>query len=433
MRQFEYIGVRWDLRENRFTLPEEWRLKAMGTATERLGSSEKAALREWWSLLGLVFRVAFVYEVNLCFLENVLSFARTWAKAVTENRADWSTTCNMAKTPRDEAGSFFKKFTATERWAYTRPAPPSEFDIAVWSDASTTGWAHVSQIWKRVGAVAVYGTWRRRMESGDMYVLEMLAAEKGINAAIRSGHKRIMLFVDNEATMISFQKGHSRSRLANSVLRRVYKMLETERAGLVVKWIPTASMPADYWSRLPDCGVKNIETCMEGTAPKQASSRLRSMKFMKRKEEAVERHQQQESALKEKAEKDLEATKQLRKAGLDSNIRVVVSDDFPIQYHALGRRRFGDIAVAKVAPQEASALDLKPVAAAKNSSRYHSADEPKQKSHEQQQQETFGGHFDKRGAKRKHGDADGSSRPGKGPPVKQRKRPAKPAAKAGKA
>eukprot|EP01063_Lacrimia_lanifica_P006921 TRINITY_DN14385_c0_g2_i1.p1 TRINITY_DN14385_c0_g2~~TRINITY_DN14385_c0_g2_i1.p1 ORF type:complete len:377 (+),score=138.19 TRINITY_DN14385_c0_g2_i1:81-1211(+) len=106
---------------------------------------------------------------------------------------------------------------------------------------------------------------------------------------------------------------------------------------------------------------------------RNVSSKLKSMKFMKRKEEATERLQAQERALKDMEQRDQES-RAVRQTGINSNIRVVVSDDFPITYHAVGRRKFGQV---DAPPPK---VDVTPVADGKKKSvRYHQRSLPDEK------------------------------------------------------
>eukprot|EP01064_Diplonema_japonicum_P002233 TRINITY_DN11422_c1_g1_i1.p1 TRINITY_DN11422_c1_g1~~TRINITY_DN11422_c1_g1_i1.p1 ORF type:complete len:395 (+),score=88.04 TRINITY_DN11422_c1_g1_i1:50-1234(+) len=102
--------------------------------------------------------------------------------------------------------------------------------------------------------------------------------------------------------------------------------------------------------------------------PKRAvSDRIKSMKFMKRKEEQTKRMEVQTQALREKEERDLES-KKMKSGGLNNNIRVIVSDDFPLAYHAMGRKKFGDV-VPKAETSSSSAA-VAPVKKPSQGSRY---------------------------------------------------------------
>eukprot|EP00754_Rhynchopus_humris_P038384 Rhum_TRINITY_DN21012_c0_g1::Rhum_TRINITY_DN21012_c0_g1_i1::g.172909::m.172909 len=92
--------------------------------------------------------------------------------------------------------------------------------------------------------------------------------------------------------------------------------------------------------RLKAVNVKGVGVTAK--ANRAVSSRLKSMKFMSRNEDAAEK----EAVLKAQALRDAtDRSRQdkLRETGIADEIRVSTDDSFPIHYHMRGRRTFGQV------------------------------------------------------------------------------------------
>ena len=244
----DFIGIVWNLPLQSFSLPEEWRLKSSRIIHDTL-KLETCSLRKWWKVCGLVFRAAYVLDFKLCFLCHTLQFVRSKAQLVSRKKLSWDDDVAMHVATKEELAAFA---VANIQTCVTVPfpsPPPIHFSIAVWTDASTTGWGWVSKLQNSFSGVERHGRWESTHTSGEMFVLELRAAEKGMAAALEGGHTAIVLFVDNEAVKYVLRRGHSRTRLGNSILRRMSTRLSAAKAHLHIRWIKTDEMPADWGSR----------------------------------------------------------------------------------------------------------------------------------------------------------------------------------------
>ena len=247
MQVIVFLGIEWDLRHDTYDLTQEWKAEA-GVRMSSLLEKDEATLRDWWKLCGLVFRIAYVSRVKLCFLCGVLQFVRTWATRVAAEECTFDTVIQLRTACREPCQQLAEQYLLSPNFLTAAPHPPTTCSCALWSDASTTGWGVVMDS-GGPHAEASWGQWAKEGTSGDMFFLELLAAEKALTAATTAGHRNVVLFVDNSAVKLVLEKGHSLSRNANEVLRRVFHSLRCKGAAFLVRWISTDVMPADQWSR----------------------------------------------------------------------------------------------------------------------------------------------------------------------------------------
>ena len=73
----------------------------------------------------------------------------------------------------------------------------------------------------------------------------------------------MLLWVDNDAVRLVLQKGHTKTRLGNGILRRIFSGLQAAKMTLHVEWISTEVMPADSWWRKRSSGSARIPRCAE--------------------------------------------------------------------------------------------------------------------------------------------------------------------------
>ena len=258
-----YIGLEWDVPNASYRIPQDWRAEAQ-TRVEACLGARALPLHRWWGMLGLLFRVAHVHGLRLCYLCGSLQFMRAWARRVTSGDATWDTECGYPEGARQEAQGMILRFLGSEEWLPPPVPPPRRFSVAIWSDASTTGWGYVSTEAGDGASRARWGQWAAPQESAEMFHLELWAARRAVTDAIHRGHRTVILFVDNDAVRLVLGKGHARTRWGNSMLREVTDALDQSGTQLEVRWITTEVMPADGWSRKQSAGAAEVPLCSLG-------------------------------------------------------------------------------------------------------------------------------------------------------------------------
>ena len=242
-----YLGVEFDVATGRYRSGCSWGEKAVVAAVSILRDASPS-VRSCWKLFGIAFRVAHVRQTRLCVLRETLSTLQGAAQRLHEGSLTWEDPFVLSPATRDELAACVDAMRVND-WLSLRREHPRLADMAVWSDASTTGWGAVVSVPGGADSQVAHGVWAREGQSGDMFVLELLAAEKAIRLALDLGSRTPLLAVDNQAVECVLRKGHSRVRFANVILQRIFGMLGGRDAVLGVHWIPTADMPADSWSR----------------------------------------------------------------------------------------------------------------------------------------------------------------------------------------
>ena len=262
--RFVYNGVEWDLPDVRFRLPQKWREEAVASMQTIL-AGQTQRLRDWWIVVGLAFRVAFIHKIPLCYLCGVLQFIRQQGKRVSEGLIAWDEQTTLPGSARCELSGLIVNEMVPNRWHYQQRTPPAEKSGVAWSDASTTGWGYITKRKGEKRGVARYGMWEIEGCSGDMFFLELLAAEKAVEALLLQGCRDLLVMVDNESVQYVVTRGHSKTRRGNQTLRRVLARLKECNATLEVQWIPGGDdMPADCWSRMKAWGTKVVGVNLVG-------------------------------------------------------------------------------------------------------------------------------------------------------------------------
>ena len=261
-QRVSYIGLEWDVPCAAFRFPEAWKQKALSSLTASC-DREEATLLAWWAMFGVLFRVTYVAQLKLCHFCDSIQFIRRWAKRIADHVCGWNAVVRLPEGVRRDVRGLVQAHLAPNRWLHAPPLPLSVFAGTVWSDASTTGWGFVSSTVGDPLSQAEWGTWEREYLSGDMFHLELWAAEKALRYAGRSGWPSVLLWVDNDAVRLVLQKGHTKTRLGNDILRRIFSGLQAAKMTLHVEWISTEVMPADSWSRKRSSGSARIPRCAE--------------------------------------------------------------------------------------------------------------------------------------------------------------------------
>ena len=186
-------------------------------------------------------------------------------KRVSEGLIAWDEQTTLPGSARCELSGLIVNEMVPNRWHYQQRTPPAEKSGVAWSDASTTGWGYITKRKGEKRGVARYGMWEIEGCSGDMFFLEMLAAEKAVEALLLQGCRDLLVMVDNESVQYVVTRGHSKTRRGNQALRRVLARLKECNATLEVQWIPGGDdMPADCWSRMKAWGTKVVGVNLVG-------------------------------------------------------------------------------------------------------------------------------------------------------------------------
>jgi ribonuclease HI len=244
-QQIEFAGVEWQLAAARYRLPQAWCLRAKVVAADVV-SRKRITLREAWKCVGQLVWAARVCEVPLCGFAHVLDWASERGREVHADYIGWDSLVRVsAGMLRDIEAYVAGLLTATE-WRAPRRGQAAQSSHVV-SDAHVTGWGFIVD-----GVGQEWGAWRARMgelTSGDMFLLELAAAEKALAAAADTGARDVVIHVDNLALKFCLNKGHTALRVGNEILRRIFDT--ADRAGMVfcARWIHTDENPADELSR----------------------------------------------------------------------------------------------------------------------------------------------------------------------------------------
>ena len=130
-------------------------------------------------------------------------------------------------------------------WRRWRPVP-SKISAVTWSDSSCAGWGAITN------GRASWGPWKFPTSSKDLFRLELMAAEKAIIQAVENlSSALICIHIDNEGAAKAAAKMRCSTSWGNSILKRISRALSIKHCRLLVRWVPSESQKADFWSRIP--------------------------------------------------------------------------------------------------------------------------------------------------------------------------------------
>lgn len=208
-----------------------------------LDSAEESLEREWtprslYAALGVTLYILYaVARSPLCMVETVLGEMRRVARMTTANAMGW----DERYTPDTTVRTGVKKAIIQARTARWTRRPRPDFQKEIWSDASESALGVVFSQWEK-GEEHV---WAFEALPASIFVAELLAAAVAVRCmdGMGSGIVRI----DNTAALRALQRGHSSSRAANIILRKLCeaRLKEAHAAG----YVHTSFQRADFPSR----------------------------------------------------------------------------------------------------------------------------------------------------------------------------------------
>lgn len=242
-----YIGFDWDLRKRSVALPKD-KLKAVrALVAEWRTVGAKFSARDAARLHGKLVHISTIFPLIRPFLPSATHFARNFQSA----RA------SLHPTPALQADLSWVDYLLHRLPNEVPLARASPLDMGWWGDASTSFgigivvdefWA----VWKWAPGFKV-----GPKQSHNIGWAEAVAVELGLRTAsavgllaVRDVHaSNILVRSDNEGVVTVVNKGRSRSRTTNEVLKHLYSLCADSRISLTAEYVPSRFNVTDALSR----------------------------------------------------------------------------------------------------------------------------------------------------------------------------------------
>ena len=237
LQQACVLGIEFDLKNKKYRMSEKWTEKAYSRYNDIIGNGTWTAV-ELYTLSGLLMWRATVMKIPLCTFAHLLQTLGKVARKVHDEKS-WE----ISFSPTDHLlGELTDAFSALKRnvWLKKIGHIPKEEKVEVWTDASSIAWAIL------LFNQGILETAKQGMTKPGAHIFysELSAALGGIMAAVRKGHRDILLNVDNAPVAMALQRRASTNFTANRWMQYI-----PSNTNLEVKWVPTNAQIADPFTR----------------------------------------------------------------------------------------------------------------------------------------------------------------------------------------
>jgi hypothetical protein len=234
-----FIGLLWNLPEQTVTLTESKRSKYVNAITE-WEKKRTHTLQEVQKLHGKLLHASIIFPAGRAYLTNLEAMLgifgnnpfmpRTPPRETPDDMKWWK--CTLSSLP-------LTSIPLTSHWQV--------HDFRAFSDASTTGIGiTIGQRWR---AWRLKPDWQR--DGRDIGWAEGVGFELLTRTIVRAcpPNLHFKVFGDNVGVVEAWANGRSRSRRVNGVFKRIHTVLQNSGCEVIVRYIPSASNPADPPSR----------------------------------------------------------------------------------------------------------------------------------------------------------------------------------------
>jgi hypothetical protein len=234
------LGLRVDTKKKEI-MPSEKLLSSLEIVYKRW--QEKNTPRIFFQLAGTALWCMYaVARTPLCFHEGILNHMRHLATGTRDDQARWDQEYVAPVSLREDITSLYEG-AKTARWRQRNVAPETKGEC--WCDASLSGAGVVATRWSQWPQEHEEKWWGFAPITPNIYVNELMVA-----AASLLQQQRTNIFgpvwTDNMPAMKTILKGHSSSRAANIIMR---KLCSERKAAIELGWVSTKIQRADALSR----------------------------------------------------------------------------------------------------------------------------------------------------------------------------------------
>ena len=221
-----YIGFEWNLESRTVALPPEKLSKILSILGNWLVADGRFSAKEAASLHGKLVHISCIFPLIRPFLRSISGFATSFTHPQSELRVPPGVHADLSWV------YFLIKHLSNE----TPLAPPTPVDIQWWGDASSffgigISLSHYWAVWKWAPGFKV-----GPRQDFDIGWAEAVAIELGLRLALELGllgiaNQRGHSFLvrsDNAGVVVVTNKGRSRSRETNKILKHIY-LLQAEQ------------------------------------------------------------------------------------------------------------------------------------------------------------------------------------------------------------
>ena len=262
-QSFVYAGIEWHLGRGARRLPAAWRAKARANILE-VAAVKIMPIRRVWVGIGAIVWATFALDDRFCVFPDLLAWVSEQGRAIAVGTRDWDSEVGLSTgLLRDLRRAAEALVADTWRVPQWRLAPEAVCDTVVFSDACPEGWGFIVGRAGGSAAQRKWGTWDR-LE--DIFLLELRAMIWGVECALASGARDILVIGDNTGVVAVLTKGHCGLRVGNTLLAALFAKLRRGGARVLSRWISTDNMPADALSRWGCAGADTARVPCDGIA-----------------------------------------------------------------------------------------------------------------------------------------------------------------------
>lgn len=242
-----FIGFDWDLEKRTVTLPAEKLHKTQELIALWREDSHFANMKEAASLHGKLVHVSCIYPLIRPFLRSISAFAAAFVSPRAKLLPPHSVGADLS----------WIQFLLASLPREMPLASPSVVDIQWWGDASTSFGIGIA-----IGQYWAVWRWAPGFKVGpkqefDIGWAEAVAVELGLRIAIdyrmlvasSSAHSQFLVRSDNSGIVAVTNKGRSRSRETNQILKHIYLLQARHGVRIHSEYVSTRINIADALSR----------------------------------------------------------------------------------------------------------------------------------------------------------------------------------------
>ena len=263
----EFLGMELDLRDKCWRLAPAWVEKVRDAARE-LDMEGHLPMRLWWRLCGCLVWRAHVLKLRLAHLTTILRWMSDTARAGRAEAGEmtggfWDAPALLPIECRQVMRTELATLELNE-WQMWQP--PLTRQVAVFSDASSSGWGCV------VDNHGFYGPFPPDVAGLPIYHKELHAAARLAGFCVRwlETPCHIVLFIDNTAVVQGVNAGYSLDGWAGKVIGQIVSTLSNAGCSFAARYVHTSLNPADRFSRFPR-GEMGCRVPLRSTVPTDPS------------------------------------------------------------------------------------------------------------------------------------------------------------------
>lgn len=242
-----FIGFDWDLRRRTVALPAEKLFKIQSLISQWLTAGHSACMREAASLHGKLVHISCIYPLVRPFLRSISAFAAAFISPRAKLPLPSSVSADLS----------WIQFLLASLPNEMPLASPSIVDIQWWGDASTSFGIGIA-----IGQFWAVWKWAPGFKVGpkqdfDIGWAEAVAVELGFRIAVdrrllvaaSPALTQFLVRSDNSGIVAVTNKGRSRSRETNQVLKHIYQLQARQGVRIHAEYVSTRDNIADALSR----------------------------------------------------------------------------------------------------------------------------------------------------------------------------------------